>query len=237
MTLKNISGERRYFSFGKRGYFLDDQETIVLPYSTPELVAHVARYVDQESMEITVPPTAEEVDPLGLNPALGAGGDSGPLHLIRCLYNADAAIGHNAFTIEFLADAGPTWLMYDVTGDNPVLISDGAISGPVVWDLSPGEIAFATLDADMTAWWNAQPTTHAIVDFQHQNGGLTLTPPDYCPHDRAYITIPGKTPPISYAIDEGSGVQTMMRSDVTSGYVIIGSDADFNDLGVLYLLR
>jgi len=235
MTLKNISGERRYFSFGKRGYFLDDQETIDLPYSTPELANHVVKYVEQGSIEVTVPPTADEVDPHGFNPALGVGG-GGPLNLMRCLYHADELTGHNAFTIEFLAGAGPTWLMYDITGENPILISDGPISGPVIWNLSPGEIAFAVSDTDINAWWNSQPITNAIIDFQHQNGSPTLSPGNYAPFDRVFISIPGKSPPVSYTPITEGGVQSMLRSDVTSGYIIVGSDADFNDMGVLYLV-
>jgi hypothetical protein len=74
MTLKNISGARQYFSFGSRGYNLDPDEEITFPYSTPGLAAHVAKYVDEGTMEVTVPPTAEEVDPHGLNPSLGSGG-------------------------------------------------------------------------------------------------------------------------------------------------------------------
>ncbi len=72
MTLKNISGEKQYFSFGSRGYRLDPFEEITLPYSTPGLPAHAAKYVANGTMQVSVAPTVAELDPYNLNPELAS---------------------------------------------------------------------------------------------------------------------------------------------------------------------
>ncbi len=76
MQIQNISGERQYFSFGLRGYNLDPDELMSFPYSTPGFADHVAKYVDEGTIAITIPPTAEELDPHGFNPGSDASSGS-----------------------------------------------------------------------------------------------------------------------------------------------------------------
>lgn len=158
-----------------------------------------------------------------------SGDSSGLLSLIQCTFG-ERRIN---FTIEFLPDAGTGWKVYDVAGDDPLQLAE--VDGPIIWSANGGEgdfpqteIAFAKTEADINGWWNNTPFTGPIVDFLKQpTGTFDEGTGLLVQNDVVFVHIPGVSPyNIADPIITG-GVTSSMRNDLTTGYTVMGSDANF----------